>query len=109
MPATYWRQKLTERKRNRVVERTVGIKNPLGLHARAAAQFVRTATQFSSTVTVSKDGTTIDGKSILGILFLAATSGSELTIAATGDDEREAVEALVKLVKSGFGEDGRDR
>ncbi len=109
MPATYWRQRVTERKRSRVVERRVGIKNPLGLHARAAAQFVRTATQFSSKVTVSKDGTTIDGKSILGILFLAATSGSELTIAATGDDEREAVDALVKLVSSGFGEDGRDR
>ncbi|MGH9463300.1 MAG: HPr family phosphocarrier protein [Vicinamibacteria bacterium] len=87
-----------------MVERRVGIMNPLGLHARAAAQFVRTATQFSSKVTVSKDGTTIDGKSILGILFLAATSGSELTIAATGADEDEAVDALVKLVASGFGE-----
>ena len=89
-----------------MVERTVGVMNPLGLHARAAAQFVRTATRFSSKVTVSKDGTTIDGKSILGILFLAATLGSELTIAASGEDEREAVEALVQLVDSGFGEGG---
>lgn len=87
-----------------MVERTVGIMNPLGLHARAAAQFVRTATQFSSRVTVSKDGTTIDGKSILGILFLGATAGSELTIAASGEDEQEAVEALVTLVTSGFGD-----
>ena len=87
-----------------MVERTVGIMNPLGLHARAAARFVRTATRFSSKVTVSKGGTTIDGKSILGILFLAATSGSELTIAASGEDEQEAVEALVHLVSDGFGD-----
>lgn len=92
-----------------MVERRVEILNPLGLHARAAAQFVRTATRFSSKVTVSKDGTTIDGKSILGILFLAATSGSELTIAANGDDEREAVDALVELVSRGFGEEARGR
>ncbi len=85
-----------------MVERRVGIKNPLGLHARAAAQFVKTASLFSSKVTVSKDGNTIDGKSILGILFLAATSGSELTIAAIGDDAQKAVDALVKLVSSGF-------
>ena len=87
-----------------MVERTVGILNPLGLHARAAARFVRTASRFSSKVTVSKEGTTIDGKSILGILFLAATSGSELTIAASGDDEEEAVVALVDLVSDGFGD-----
>jgi phosphocarrier protein len=87
-----------------VVERTVGILNPLGLHARAAARFVRTASRFRSKVTVSKEGTTIDGKSILGILFLAATSGAELTVAASGEDEEEAVEALVRLVSDGFGE-----
>ena len=87
-----------------MVERTVGILNPLGLHARAAARFVRTASRFSSKVTVSKEGSTIDGKSILGILFLAATSGSELTIAASGDDEEEAVVALVDLVSDGFGD-----
>ena len=87
-----------------MVERTVGILNPLGLHARAAARFVRTASRFSSKVTVSKEGTTIDGKSILGILFLAATSGSELTIAASGEDEQEAVEALVTLVSEGLGD-----
>jgi len=87
-----------------VVEQTVGIMNPLGLHARAAARFVRAATQFSSKVTVSKGGTTVDGKSILGILFLAVTSGTELTIAASGEDEQEAVEALVNLVSDGFGD-----
>ena len=87
-----------------MVERTVEIMNPLGLHARAAARFVRTASQFTSKVTVSKEGTTIDGKSILGILFLAATSGSELTITASGEDEEEAVKALVTLVSDGFGD-----
>ncbi len=89
-----------------VVERTVGVGNPLGLHARAAARFVRTASQFSSKVTVSKDGTTIDGKSILGILFLAATAGTELTISASGEDEQEAVEALATLVAKGLGKKG---
>ncbi len=87
-----------------MVERMVEIMNPLGLHARAAARFVRTASQFTSKVTVSKEGTTIDGKSILGILFLAATSGSELTITASGEDEEEAVKALVTLVSDGFGD-----
>jgi phosphocarrier protein len=91
---------------NLVVERTVGVRNPLGLHARAAARFVRTASQFSSKVTVSKDGATIDGKSILGILFLAATAGTELTITASGEDEQQAVEALATLVAGGLGEKG---
>ena len=87
-----------------MVERTVEIMDPLGLHARAAARFVRRATQFSSKVTISKGGTTINGKSILGILFLAATSGSELTITASGEDEQQAVEALANLVSDGFGD-----
>jgi phosphocarrier protein len=78
--------------------------NPLGLHARAEARFVRMASKFSSKVTLSKEGTTIDGKSILGILFLAATSGSELTITASGEDEQETVDALVNLVSDGFGD-----
>jgi phosphocarrier protein len=87
-----------------MVERRVQIVNVLGLHARAAARFVRTATRYRSEVTVTKDGTTTDGKSILGILFLAANVGSEITIAATGDDEGDAVEALASLVESGLGE-----
>lgn len=79
--------------------------NLLGLHARAAARFVRAATRFRSKVMVSKDGNSTDGKSILGILFLAATAGTEITIRASGDDEDEAVEALVSLVASGLGEE----
>ena len=68
------------------------------------ARFVRTASKFRSRVTVSKDGTTSDGKSILGILFLAAAAGSEIVISASGEDEEEALDALVSLVSSGLGE-----
>ncbi|MFQ5789221.1 MAG: HPr family phosphocarrier protein [Acidobacteriota bacterium] len=87
-----------------MVERRVEVANPLGLHARAAARFVRTAARFRSKVTVRKDGTTIDGKSILGILFLAATAGNEIVITAVGEDEEDAVEALSHLVTEGLGE-----
>ena len=87
-----------------MVERRVAIVNVLGLHARPAARFVRTASRFRSKVAVSKDGTTSDGKSILGILFLAASAGSEILISATGEDEDEALAALVELVSSGLGE-----
>jgi phosphocarrier protein len=82
----------------------VQIVNVLGLHARAAARFVRAAGRFRSRVTITKDGTTTDGKSILGILFLAATTGTEIVIAASGDDEIEAVDTLANLVSAGFGE-----
>jgi len=87
-----------------VVEGRVEIVNVLGLHARAAARFVRTAARYRAKVTITKDGTTTDGKSILGILFLAAAVGSEIVIAAEGDDENEALEALVRLVANGLGE-----
>jgi len=87
-----------------VVEGRVEIVNVLGLHARAAARFVRTATKYRARVTITKDGTTTDGKSILGILFLAAPVGSEITIAADGEDEKEALSALVELVADGLGE-----
>jgi phosphocarrier protein len=88
-----------------VAEKRVQIVNVLGLHARAAARFVRAATQFRSKVMITKDGTTTDGKSILGILFLAATSGTEIVITASGEDEDEAIDALASLVAGGFGED----
>lgn len=88
-----------------MVEQRVQVVNLLGLHARAAARFVRAATQFRSKVTISKEGTTTDGKSILGILFLAASMGSEIVIAASGEDEREAVEVLVGLVAGGLGDE----
>jgi phosphocarrier protein HPr len=88
-----------------VVEKRVQVVNVLGLHARAAARFVRAAAQFRSQVTISKDGATTDGKSILGILFLAASMGSEIVIAASGDDEKEALEVLVRLVAGGLGDE----
>lgn len=88
-----------------MVEQQIEVINLLGLHARAAARFVRTASRFQAKITITKEGTTIDGKSILGILFLAASAGSQITISATGVDEAEAVEALTGLVAEGFGEE----
>jgi phosphocarrier protein len=91
-----------------LAEKRVRIVNVLGLHARAAARFVRAASQFRSRVTITKDGTTTDGKSILGILFLAATTGTEIVITASGEDENEAVHALSTLVSGGFEEETDD-
>jgi len=84
--------------------REVEIRNPLGLHARAAARFVQAANRFRSRVQVTRGGSTMDGKSILGILLLAASQGSILEVCATGEDERAAVEALCALVESAFGD-----
>ncbi len=79
--------------------------NQLGMHARAAAKFVPLATRFSASVRVGRGRREMDGKSIMGILLLAAARGSTITITADGTDERDAVDALVALVRSGFGED----
>jgi phosphocarrier protein HPr len=87
-----------------MTERSVTVVNELGLHARAAARFVHLATRFDSQIRVGRDTRLMDGKSILGILLLAAARGTTLTISAHGADEREAVDALVQLVESGFGE-----
>jgi len=87
-----------------VIHREVTVRNRLGLHARAAARFVHAANRFRSRVTVSRDGRTMDGKSILGILLLAASQGTALDLGADGDDEDAAVDALAALVESGFGE-----
>jgi phosphocarrier protein HPr len=81
------------------------IRNRLGLHARAAAKFVHTATRFTSHIRVSRDGRTMDGKSIMGILLLAASAGTTVVITADGVDEADAVEALCRLVEGGFGEE----
>ena len=83
----------------------VTICNRLGLHARAAARFVHLATRFRSRVQVSRDGRVMDGKSIMGILLLAAAHGTTVTIAADGADEVEALAALRHLVETGFGEE----
>ncbi len=87
-----------------MTSRSVTIRNHLGMHARAAARFVRTASAFSSRIWVARGDKVMDGKSILGILLLAAAQGSSLTISAEGGDEAAAVEALAALVDSGFGE-----
>ena len=81
------------------------IRNRLGLHARAAAKFVHTATRFTSQIRVSRGGKTMDGKSIMGILLLAAAAGTTVLISADGVDEADAVEALCRLVEGGFGEE----
>ena len=85
--------------------RTVVVVNQLGMHARAAAKFVHLAARFQAQVRVARDRREMDGKSIMGILLLAAACGSTITISADGSDERDAVSALVALVQSGFGED----
>lgn len=88
-----------------MTSRSVTVVNPLGLHARAAARFVHLATRFDSQVRVGRDAKVMDGKSIMGILLLAAARGTSLTITADGPDEEAAVDALAQLVAMGFGED----
>ena len=88
-----------------MTSQTVVVGNRLGLHARAAARFVHLASQFQSQVLVTSGSQTMDGKSIMGILLLAAATGSELTVSADGVDEQAAVEELCRLVANGFGED----
>ena len=86
------------------VEREFTIQNKLGLHARPAALFVQTANQFSCDVEVTKDGETVDGKSIMGIMTLAAHQGAVIRVRTRGKDAQEAMEALAKLIESDFGE-----
>jgi phosphocarrier protein len=88
-----------------VTSQEVVIRNRLGLHARAAAKFVHTATRYSSQIKISRDGKTMDGKSIMGILLLAAGAGTKVVISADGTDESDAIDALCRLVNGGFGEE----
>jgi phosphocarrier protein HPr len=88
-----------------VKEGTFTIVNRLGLHARAAAQLVQTANQFASNVMVEKEGDEVNGKSIMGILMLAAPKGSSISVTVSGDDADDAYQALAKLIEDGFGED----
>lgn len=91
-------------------ERRATISNRLGLHARAAARFVRRATQFNSSVEILREdtGQAADGKSILGVLLLAASLGTGIVIRTSGDDEERAADLLVELVLTGFGEEVSD-
>lgn len=87
-----------------MVERVVEIRNKLGLHARAAAKLVHTASGFKSDVKIRKGDEEVDGKSILGILLLAAGRGSTVTLKADGEDEREALDAIEQLIEAKFDE-----
>jgi len=83
----------------------VTICNQLGMHARAAARFVHVASAFDARVRVARASRVVDGKSIMGVLLLAAARGCEITISVEGADEAAAVQALCQLVESGFGEE----
>ncbi|HEX9836077.1 MAG TPA: HPr family phosphocarrier protein [Alphaproteobacteria bacterium] len=89
----------------RGVSRQVVIVNTKGLHARAAASFVRFADGFAAEVKVQSKGQTVSGHSIMGLMMLAAAKGTKITIRATGKDARAAVDALVRLVAAGFYEE----
>ena len=88
-----------------MVSRSIVVSNQLGLHARAAAKFVHMATRYESQIRVGRENRVMDGKSIMGILLLAAARGTTITISADGPDEHAAVDALCGLVASGFGEE----
>ncbi|MFP5246051.1 MAG: HPr family phosphocarrier protein [Thermoanaerobaculia bacterium] len=87
-----------------MIERIIEIKNKLGLHARAAAKLVHTAARFKSDIKIRKGDEEVDGKSILGILLLAAGRGSTITVKADGADERDALDAVEKLIDAKFDE-----
>jgi phosphocarrier protein HPr len=87
-----------------MTSRAVPVVNQLGMHARAAAKFVHLASRFQSRVRVARDTDEMDGKSIMGLLLLAAARGTTITISADGADEAEAIAALCELVGAGFGE-----
>ncbi|WP_019594387.1 HPr family phosphocarrier protein [Thioalkalivibrio sp. ALM2T] len=86
-------------------QRVVPIVNRLGMHARAAAKFVSLASQFAADVSVSRNQQEVNGKSIMGVMMLAAAQGSEITIEAEGKDAPEALDALAELVADRFGEE----
>ncbi len=86
------------------VERTFLIVNTLGLHARAAAQLVQTANRYQSEIHVEKDGMEVNGKSIMGVLTLAAARGTQIVVSCSGDDADAAMAALAAVIENGFGE-----
>jgi phosphocarrier protein len=86
-------------------QKQVTIINKLGLHARAAAKFVTLASSFSSEIDLSKDNQTVNGKSIMGVMMLAASRGTRLTLTTKGVDENEAITRIEELVLNKFGEE----
>lgn len=87
-----------------MLKKEITIVNKLGLHARAAAKFVTLASSFSSDIDISRDGQTVNGKSIMGVMMLAASQGTNIIISADGVDENEASASLEELVQDRFGE-----
>jgi len=88
-----------------LVAREVTIVNRRGLHARAAARFVKLAGEFDADIMVSKDGAEVSGLSIMGLMMLAAAPGTQIELSATGNQAREAIDAIAGLVAAGFDED----
>jgi phosphocarrier protein len=88
-----------------VAEATLTIVNELGMHARAATKFVQTANRYESDIEVEKDGQTVNGKSIMGVLMLVASKGTSIKVRAYGEDARECVASLSDLVSNRFGEE----
>ena len=87
------------------LEREFTIINELGMHARAATRFVQVANRYQADVDVEKDGQTVNGKSIMGVLMLVAAQGTVITVRARGDDAEEAMAALAELITNKFGEE----
>lgn len=88
-----------------MIERKVKIINKLGLHARAASKLVSLASSFASEIELAKDFQTANGKSIMGVMMLAASQGTELSLVVTGEDEEQAINQLEELIQTRFGED----
>ncbi len=89
-----------------MISKEILIKNRLGIHARPAALFVQEAQRYKSKVVVSKDGLEVNGKSVMGLLLLAAEKGARILLRAEGPDEADALRALERLIEGGFGEAG---
>lgn len=88
-----------------MVERQITVTNARGIHARPASLIAQTSTKFKSNITLTKDGTSADAKSIMNVMILAAAQNSEVIIRASGEDENEAVDAIVELFKKNFNEE----
>ena len=88
-----------------MVELLVTVPNKLGIHARPAAMIVRAAVEFDSEIWVESPADKVNAKSIMGVMTLAASGGTSVTVSAMGDDETQAVEAVADVIKSGFGEE----
>ncbi|GAB0152818.1 MULTISPECIES: HPr family phosphocarrier protein [Marinobacterium] len=87
-----------------MIETRLTIINKLGLHARAAAKLVTLANQFNANIRINKDGREVDGKSIMSVMMLAASKGTEIALAAEGDDAPEALDAITALINNRFDE-----